>query len=122
MLTRIRNALLAKHERVEMPLSNLKRAIAEILVAEGYIRGFEVKDGHPAMLTLELKYTRDRSSAILGLRRSSRPGRRVYVRHRDLPTVRGGLGISIISTSHGLLTNRQASEQRLGGEVLCEVW
>lgn len=122
MLTRIRNAILAKHERVEIPLSKLKRAIAEILESEGYIRGFEVKEEHPATLTIELKYARDRSSAILGLRRFSRPGLRVYVPHRDLPTVRGGLGISIISTSHGLLTNRQASEQRLGGEVLCEVW
>ena len=122
MLTRIRNAILAKHEKVEIPLSKLKRAIAEILQAEGYIRNYEVLDGPPAVLSMELKYTRSRGSAILGIRRYSRPGRRVYVRHRDIATTRGGLGISIISTSHGLLTNRQASEQRLGGEVLCEVW
>lgn len=122
MLTRIRNAILARHERAEMPLSRLKREIAEILQSEGFIQGYEVNEEAPAKLTVILKYGRDRSSAILGLKRCSRPGLRLYVRHRDLPTVRGGLGISIISTSRGLLTNRAATEQNVGGEVLCEVW
>ena len=122
MLTRIRNAILARHERAEIPLSRLKREIAEILKSEGFIQGYEVNDEAPAKLTVILKYGRDRSSAILGLKRCSRPGLRLYVRHRDLPTVRGGLGISIISTSRGLLTNRAATEQRVGGEILCEVW
>lgn len=122
MLTRIRNAILARHERAEMPLSRLKREIAEILQNEGFIQGYEVSEEAPAKLTVILKYGRDRSSAILGLKRCSRPGLRLYVRHRDLPTVRGGLGISIISTSRGLLTNRAATELNVGGEVLCEVW
>lgn len=122
MLTRIRNAILARHERAEIPLSRLKREIAEILKAEGFIQGYEVSEEPSAKLTVILKYGRDRANAILGLKRCSRPGRRVYVRHRDLPQVRGGLGISIISTSRGLLTNRAASEQNVGGELLCEVW
>ena len=122
MLTRIRNGILVRHERVEMPLSRLKREIAGILKSEGFIQDFEVREEAPAKLTVVLKYGRDRSSAILGLKRCSRPGLRLYVRHRDLPTVRGGLGISIISTSRGLLTNRAATEQHIGGEVLCEVW
>lgn len=122
MLTRIRNAILARQERVEMPLSRLKREIAEILKSEGFIQGYEVGGEDPQKLTVTLKYGRDRASAILGLRRCSRPGLRVYVRYRDLPTVRGGLGISIISTSRGLLTNRDANAQQVGGEILCEVW
>jgi len=122
MLTRIRNAILAKHERVEMPLSKLKLRIAEILKAEGYILDFTVQSDFPASLSLLLKYNRDRDSAIVGLRRCSRPGRRLYVRHRDLPSVLNGMGVSIISTSAGVLTDREASEKRVGGEVLCEVW
>jgi small subunit ribosomal protein S8 len=122
MLTRIRNAILARHERADIPLSRLKREIAEILKSEGFIQDYQVSEEMPATLTVVLKYGRDRSSAILGLKRRSRPGRREYVRHRDLSTVRGGLGISIISTSRGLLTNRAATEQHIGGEVLCEVW
>jgi small subunit ribosomal protein S8 len=122
MLTRIRNAILAHHDRVDIPLSKLKRSIAEILRNEGYILDYEVSEQHPATLTVLLKYGRGRSSAILGLRRRSRAGRREYVQHRDLPKVRSGLGISIISTSRGLLTDREANESRVGGEVLCEVW
>ncbi len=122
MLTRIRNALLVRHERVEMPLSHLKREIGTILKSEGFIQDCEVRAETPEVLTITLKYGRDRSSAILGIKRCSRPGLRVYVRHRDLPTVRSGLGISIISTSRGLLSNRDANEQHVGGEVLCEVW
>ena len=122
MLTRIRNGILVRHERVEIPLSRLKREIAKILKSEGFIQDFEVREEAPQMLTVILKYGRDRSSAILGLKRCSRPGRRVYVPYRSLPSVRGGLGITIISTSRGLLTNRDASQQQVGGELLCEVW
>lgn len=122
MLTRIRNAILARHASTEVPHSKLKVHIAEILKAEGYISDFAVKDGLPALITIELKYGRNRASAIVGMKRLSRPGRRVYVRHQDLTKVMSGMGISIISTSRGLLTNRQAEQERIGGELLCEVW
>ncbi|MDD9934753.1 MAG: 30S ribosomal protein S8 [Myxococcales bacterium] len=122
MLTRIRNAILARHDRVELPHSKLKGRIAQILKDEGYINDFSIQEDFPAKLTLILKYGRDRESAIAGLKRASRPGRRLYVGHSDIPQVRGGLGISIISTSRGLLTDRQAQDQHVGGEVLCEVW
>jgi small subunit ribosomal protein S8 len=122
MLTRIRNAILAHHARAEMPLSKLKVRIAEILKEEGFIADYSVQDEKPATLTVLLKYGRDKNSAIIGLRRLSRPGRRVYVGHGDLPKVMSGMGISIISTSRGVLTNKQAEQQRVGGELLCEVW
>jgi small subunit ribosomal protein S8 len=122
MLTRIRNAILARHPRVDMPLSKLKIRIAEILKEEGFIAEYSVQNEVPATLTVLLKYGRDRSSAIIGLRRLSRPGRRVYVKHSDLPKVMSGMGISIISTSRGVLTNKQAENERVGGELLCEVW
>lgn len=122
MLTRIRNGILAKHERVDMPLSKLKIRIAEILQQEGYIDGFSIQQEHPGSLTVQLKYGRGRQAAILGLRRASRPGRRLYVGHKEIPKVLNGLGISIISTSRGLLTDRDARRQHVGGEVLCEVW
>ena len=122
MLTRIRNAILARHDRVELPHSKLKGRIAQILKDEGYINDFSIQEDFPAKLTLILKYGRDRESAIAGLKRASRPGRRLYVGHSAIPQVRGGLGISIISTSRGLLTDRQAQDQHVGGEVLCEVW
>jgi small subunit ribosomal protein S8 len=122
MLTRIRNAILARHDRVEVPLSKLKVRIAEILKSEGYINDYSVQSDFPGKLTLLLKYGRDRQSAIAGMKRASRPGRRLYVGHADIPEVRAGLGISIISTSRGLLTDRQAQAQNVGGEVLCEVW
>jgi small subunit ribosomal protein S8 len=123
MLTRIRNAILARHATTEIPLSKLKVHIAEILKAEGYIAGFSVKEeGFQGTITVELKYGRDKASAIVGMKRLSRPGRRLYVRHQDLTKVMNGMGISIISTSRGLLTNRQAEQERIGGELLCEVW
>ncbi len=122
MLTRIRNAILARHTSTEIPHSKLKVHIAQILKDEGYISGFSVKDGLPALITVELKYGRNRASAIVGMKRLSRPGRRIYVRHQDLTKVMSGMGISIISTSRGLLTNRQAEQERIGGELLCEVW
>jgi small subunit ribosomal protein S8 len=122
MLTRIRNGIIARHERADVPLSKLKLRIAEILKREGYIADFSVQSEAPATLTVLLRYGRDRQSAIVGLRRTSRPGRRLYVGHRDLPKVMAGMGISIISTSRGLLTDKEANEARVGGEVLCEVW
>ena len=122
MLSRIRNAIMVQHESTEIPLSKLKLRIAEILKEEGYISDFEVKTEHPATLTVYLKYGREKSSAIIGIRRKSRPGRRLYVGHRDLPRVMNGMGIAIVSTSRGLLTSAEARKQRVGGEVLCEVW
>lgn len=122
MLTRIRNAILARHTRVEMPLSKLKARIAELLKEEGYIEDFSIQNEAPGTLTVLLRYGRDRASAIVGLKRLSRPGRRVYVKSTELPKVMAGMGISIISTSRGVLTNRQAAKEHVGGELLCEVW
>jgi small subunit ribosomal protein S8 len=122
MLARIRNAILAKHESTHIPLSKLKLRIAEILKDEGYITDFAIKTEAPPMLTVHLKYGRDSQSAIVGMKRKSRPGRRLYVGHRELPKVRNGMGIAIVSTSRGLLTSAEARKQRVGGEVLCEVW
>ena len=122
MLARIRNAILARHPRADMPLSKMKVRIAQILKDEGYIEDFSMQPQAPATLSVVLKYGRDRASAIVGMRRMSRPGRRVYVRHDDLPKVMSGMGISIVSTSRGVLTGSQAENQRVGGELLCEVW
>jgi len=122
MLARIRNALLARHEAVEIPFSRLKVRIAEILQQEGFIGGYSVQNEFPAQLRVQLKYGEGRKPAIVGLRRTSRPGRRVYVRHQNIPHVLNGMGISIISTSHGVVTDRDARKQAVGGEILCEVW
>src|SRR3954466_13646612 len=123
MLTRIRNAALARHDRTEMPASRLKAAVAEILKSEGFIADVRPSEGDgPRKLTIVLKYGRDRTSAIDGIRRVSRPGRRVYVPHDQIPRVYSGLGISILSTSHGLMSDREARRLKLGGELLCEVW
>jgi small subunit ribosomal protein S8 len=125
MLTRIRNASLARHDRTEMPASRMKEAVAKILKTEGFIadvRASESDGEGVKSLTIVLKYGRDRTSAIDGVRRVSRPGRRVYVRHDGIPRVLSGLGISILSTSHGIMSDREARRQKLGGELLCEVW
>jgi small subunit ribosomal protein S8 len=126
LLSRIRNASLARHDRTELPASRLKAAVAEILKNEGYIADVRRSEGAAGdkgeKLTIVLKYGRDRSSAIDGIRRVSRPGRRVYVRHDHIPRVFSGLGISILSTSHGLMSDRDARRLKLGGELLCEVW
>jgi len=123
MLSRIRNGALARHDRVEMPHSNLKRHIAEVLKSEGYLDDVRESDGEGMRtLTLVLRYGRGKDSAIDGIRRVSAPGRRVYVRHDRIPRVRSGMGISILSTSRGVMTDRQAREQKVGGELLCEVW
>ncbi len=123
MLTRIRNAGLARHDRTEVPASRLKEAVAKILKSEGFIADVRPSEGEgPKKLTIVLKYGRDRQSAIDGVRRVSRPGRRVYVRHDRIPRVLSGLGISILSTSRGLMSDREARSQKVGGELLCEVW
>lgn len=122
MLTRVRNAILARQERTEMPLSILKRRVAEILKDEGYINDVRVDDTGHGKLILVLKYDRNRKSAIVGVRRRSRPGRREYVGYDSIPKVHNGLGLSILSTSHGVMTDRAARQQKVGGEILCEVW
>lgn len=126
MLARLRNAALARHEVARMPASKLKRAIAELLKNEGYVADVRQEElGEGAVqptLTVTLKYGRDRSCAFGGMKRVSRPGRRVYVGHEDIPRVLSGLGVSILSTSQGLLTDKEARRRRVGGELLCEVW
>ena len=123
MLTRIRNALVAKHETTTLPASNMKKAIAQILVDEGYIKGFEViDDGVQGTIKLTLKYDGNRKGVISGLKRISKPGLRVYAKSEDIPKVLGGLGIAIVSTSKGVMTDRQARKNAVGGEVLCYVW
>ena len=122
MLTRIRNASLAQHEHTVLPSSKLKAQLAEILKQEGFIDDYRVEDGAPKSLTIFLKYGRDRQSAFVGMRRASRPGRRFYVGHRDIPRVQNGMGVAILSTSAGIMTDRDARDKRVGGEVLCEVW
>ena len=123
MLTRLRNANLALHESVAMPSSHLREEIARILAAEGYVAGYGVRAaGNKRELEVRLKYGSDRSRVIHGLRRVSRPGRRVYAAADELPRTRGGLGVVIISTSQGLLPDREARRRKLGGEVVCEVW
>ncbi|AKT36632.1 30S ribosomal protein S8 [Chondromyces crocatus] len=123
MLTRIRNAALARHDRTDVPASRMKAAVANILKSEGFIADVRETEGDgPKKLTIVLKYGRDRQSAIDGVKRISRPGRRVYVRHDGIPRVRSGLGISILSTSHGIMSDREARRMKIGGELLCEVW
>jgi small subunit ribosomal protein S8 len=125
MLTRIRNAAMARQDRTEMPHSNLKELVANALKGAGYISDVRVgvpESGIGKTLTLVLRYGRDRESAIDGVRRISSPGRRVYVRHDLIPRVRSGMGISILSTSRGVMTDAEARKQRVGGELLCEVW
>ena len=123
MLTRLRNANSAYHDRVEMPHSKLKTHIAEILQQEGYISGWEVIEAEKGKhLAIDLKYGPNRERSIAGIRRVSKPGLRVYAKSSGLPKVLGGLGVAIISTSTGLLTDRQAGKRRMGGEVLAYVW
>ncbi|QNE88932.1 30S ribosomal protein S8 [Corynebacterium incognita] len=121
MLSRVRNASNAHHDTVSMPSSKLKVNIAEILKSEGYIADYQVEENKGKTLTLELKYN-NRERSLSGLRRVSKPGLRVYAKSTNLPKVLGGLGVAIISTSQGLLTDRQAEEKGVGGEVLAYVW
>ena len=125
MLTRLRNANSAYHDTVAMPYSKIKTHIAEILQQEGYIAGWNVEDnteGPGKTLTVMLKFGQNRERSIAGIRRISKPGLRVYAKHTGLPKVLGGLGVAIISTSQGLLTDRQANQKGVGGEVLAYVW
>ena len=123
MLTRIRNANTAKHESVDVPASNLKKAIAQILLDEGYIKSFEVvEDGTQGIIRIQLKYLAGKEKVISGLRRVSKPGLRVYAGADELPRVLHGLGIAIISTSKGVMTDKKARELHVGGEVLAFVW
>jgi small subunit ribosomal protein S8 len=121
MITRLRNAAIARLDRTELPYSRLKARLAEILKEEGYVADYRVEEDQ-RRITVFMKYGRNRICAFSGLRRTSRPGRRVYVGHTEIPKVRNGLGMSILSTSHGLMTDRSAREAKVGGELLCEVW
>ena len=122
-LTRIRNANAAKHETVDVPASNLKKAMAQILVDEGYIKGFTVvEDGKQGIIRMTLKYGENKNQVITDLRRVSKPGLRIYASSADMHNVMKGLGIAIVSTSKGLMTDRQARKQKVGGEVLAFVW
>ena len=123
MLTRIRNANTAKHEKVDVPASNLKKAIAQILLDEGYIKSYEVvDDGTQGIIRITLKYLAGKEKVISGLRRVSKPGLRVYAGADELPRVLKGLGIAIISTSKGVMTDKKARANHVGGEVLAFVW
>jgi len=123
MLTRIRNASAARHRELTLPSSRVKREIARILTEEGFIDGFSTsQDGVQEMLILQLKYVEGRTPVVSGLKRISKPGLRVYARKTEIPRVLGGLGMAILSTSHGIMTGSQARKLNLGGEVLCYVW
>jgi small subunit ribosomal protein S8 len=123
MLTRIRNANQALHDETKMPSSKLKEEIARILASEGFVDSYKVEDARVGKaLTVRLRYGADRQRVIQGLRRVSKPGHRVYKGAGDLSRVRGGIGVSIVSTSQGLLTDREARKRNVGGEILCEVW
>lgn len=123
MLTRIRNANSAKHDTVDIPASNMKKAIAEILLEEGYVKNFQIiKDGTQGIIRVTLKYNNGKEKVISGLRRVSKPGLRVYAGAEELPRVLRGLGIAIISTSKGVMTDRKARSEHVGGEVLAFVW
>ena len=125
LLARIRNAALARHDKTHIPSSKVKQAIAEILKREGFVADVSVEAWGPQKrqsIMITLKYDAERKAAFRGIRRVSRPGRRVYVGHRHIPRVLSGLGVSILSTSRGLMTDQEARKHKLGGEILCEVW
>ena len=123
MLTRIRNANHQRHATVDIPASKIKLAIAEILKEEGYIADYEViEENVQGTIRISLKYINEKERVITGIRRISKPGLRIYVNSNELPTILGGLGIAIISTSNGIMTDKEARKQKVGGEVLCYVW
>lgn len=123
MLTRIRNANVVKHETVDVPASNMKKELSRILLEEGFIRGYDViEDGKQGIIRIQLKYGQTGERVISGLKRISKPGMRVYAAKDEVPKVLNGLGISIISTSKGILTDKQARKENVGGEVICYVW
>lgn len=123
MLTRIRNANIVGHDTVDIPASNMKKSIAEILYKEGYIRGYNViEDGKQGIIRVQMKYAAERQKVISGLKRISKPGLKVYAKRHEVPRVLGGLGIAIISTSSGIITDKDARKIGVGGEVICYVW
>ncbi|HBM75553.1 MAG TPA: 30S ribosomal protein S8 [Clostridiaceae bacterium] len=123
MLTRIRNANVVRHETVDIPASNIKRSIANIMLEEGFIKNIEeLTDGSVPIMRVTMKYGQNKERVITGLKRISKPGLRVYVGKEDIPKVLGGLGIAVISTSKGIMTDKQARKEGLGGEVLCYIW
>jgi small subunit ribosomal protein S8 len=125
MLTRIRNANIAMHDEVRMPSSKVKESLAALLVKEGYVEGFEIDDnpGKPGrVLVVRMKYSPERARTISGIKRISKPGLRVYSKSTEVPRVLGGLGVAVLSTSQGLLSDREARKRRVGGEILCFVW
>jgi small subunit ribosomal protein S8 len=123
MLTRIRNACMVRHTTVAMPSSKMKVAIAEILKREGFIRDFQIEEGQPFdTIQITLKYTNDRRPVITGLKRVSKPGLRIYTGRADIPRVRNGLGLSILSTPKGVMAGHEAWQEHVGGEVLCYIW
>lgn len=123
MLTRIRNAGAAKHETVDVPASKMKKAIAQILLDEGYIKSFQlIEDGKQGIIRIVLKYGENKTSVISGLRRVSKPGLRIYTNCEDMPKVMKGLGVAIVSTSKGVMTDKEARKENVGGEVLAFIW
>lgn len=123
LLTRIRNANTVNHDRIEVPGSKMKKAIVQILKEEGFVRDFEwVDNGHQGIIRVYLKYGPNKSKVISGLRRISRPGLRVYAKKDQVPKVLGGLGVAVLSTSQGIMTDKKARQTGLGGEVLCYIW
>ena len=123
LLTRIRNAGTARHEEVSCPKSRIKVCICDVLREQGYIHSYAVReDGKQGMIDISLKYLGENEPAITGIKRVSKPGRRVYVKRQELPRVLNGMGVAILSTSRGVLTDREARKQRVGGEYLCAVW
>ncbi|MDX9917922.1 MAG: 30S ribosomal protein S8 [Gudongella sp.] len=123
MLTRIRNGNNAKHDSVDVPASNIKKEIAQILLTEGFIKGFDViEDGKQGIIRIDLKYGKNSEKVISGIKRISKPGLKVYVKSDEVPRVLGGLGIAVLSTSKGILTDKQARKENVGGEVICYVW
>ncbi|MCT4618822.1 MAG: 30S ribosomal protein S8 [Marinisporobacter sp.] len=123
MLTRIRNANVVRHETVDIPASNMKKSIAEILLKEGFVKGYDViEDGKQGIIRLQMKYGSSKERVISGLKKISKPGLRVYVKKDEIPKVLGGLGIAILSTSNGIVTDKEARKLGAGGEVICYVW
>lgn len=123
MLTRIRNSNNAKHDTVDIPASNIKKAIAEILLQEGFIKGYDVIDDEKqGIIRVQIKFGKNKEKVITGLKRISKPGLRVYAKKDEIPRVLGGLGIAVISTSKGIITDKVARKEGVGGEVLCYVW
>ena len=123
LLTRVRNANMVKHTSVDVPASNVKNKMVEILLEEGYIKGFDIiEDGKQGLIRIELKYGENKERVITGLKRISKPGLRVYAKKTEMPKVLGGLGLAIISTSNGIITDKEARKLGVGGEVICYVW